>query len=237
MAKKTGWGPPSTLPTTYDAYIASLSPTLWWKAAEASGTVAADSSGNGHNGTYSSSGVTYGVTGPIPGDTAVSFDGATGCITSVYAPASGSAMSAIAWWKGLPTIWAPALFVTADSFSSGNGFMLLVGTLSGSSQLDFFVASPNLSDHPPNDSAWHMIGASKKTGGTFDGTNDMILCIDGVQVAGLYTGATFPVSGNHIQAGAPYGADSFYPGDCGQFAFWDGVGITPAQYAHAFSLA
>lgn len=38
--------------TPWDALVASLSPRLWLKFNEASGTTAADSSGNGFNGTY-----------------------------------------------------------------------------------------------------------------------------------------------------------------------------------------
>lgn len=38
--------------TPWDALVASLSPRLWLKFNETSGTVAADSSGNGFNGTY-----------------------------------------------------------------------------------------------------------------------------------------------------------------------------------------
>lgn len=53
--------------TSYNSLIASLNPALWLKLNEASGTVAADSSGHGFNGTYSSSGVTYGVTNTAAG--------------------------------------------------------------------------------------------------------------------------------------------------------------------------
>lgn len=57
----------TTAATSYNALIASLHPSLWLKLNESSGTVAADSSGNGFNGTYSSSGVTLGATNTAAG--------------------------------------------------------------------------------------------------------------------------------------------------------------------------
>ena len=44
---------------TYNSLISSLAPSLWLKLDETSGSTAVDSSGNGFNGTYSTSGVAY----------------------------------------------------------------------------------------------------------------------------------------------------------------------------------
>ncbi len=55
-------------------------PYAFYRLNESTGTTAADSSVNGLNGTYASSGVTYGVSGALPSDsdTSVQFDGQTG---------------------------------------------------------------------------------------------------------------------------------------------------------------
>ena len=50
--------------TDYDAAVLADSPVAFWKLDEASGTVAADSSGNGNTGTYQGA-VTLGETGPL----------------------------------------------------------------------------------------------------------------------------------------------------------------------------
>lgn len=63
-------------------------PVAYWRLGESSGTNAADSSGNGLNGTYTG-GVTLGQPGALVDDanTAVAFNGSTGYVT-VGAPAA-----------------------------------------------------------------------------------------------------------------------------------------------------
>lgn len=53
---------------TYESEVLSDSPYLYWRLGEASGTTAADDSGNGRSGTYVN-GPTLGVTGLLTGDT------------------------------------------------------------------------------------------------------------------------------------------------------------------------
>jgi hypothetical protein len=62
-----------------------------YEMAEASGTVLTDSSGAGHNGTITSSGVTYGAAGlTANSSSAETTNGSTGSMTSGYDPGSGS---------------------------------------------------------------------------------------------------------------------------------------------------
>lgn len=65
--------------TGYPAEVMADAPLGYWRLGEASGSVAADTSGNGHQGTYFG-GVTYGVTGAVDtsSDTAVTLDGTSG---------------------------------------------------------------------------------------------------------------------------------------------------------------
>ena len=46
---------------TYASTVLADSPVAYWRLSETSGTSAADSSGNSHGGTYTSTGVTYGA--------------------------------------------------------------------------------------------------------------------------------------------------------------------------------
>jgi hypothetical protein len=56
----------SGVANTYDNAVLALGPLAYWKLDETSGTTAVDSSGNGNNGTYSSTGVTLaGATVPL----------------------------------------------------------------------------------------------------------------------------------------------------------------------------
>lgn len=63
---------------SYESEVLADSPLVYWRLGEASGTTAADDSGNGHTATYKN-GPTLGVTGLLSGDpdTAVLFNGAS----------------------------------------------------------------------------------------------------------------------------------------------------------------
>jgi hypothetical protein len=215
--------------------------------AESSGLVAADSSGNGHTGAYAASGVTYGLTGPVPGDTAVAFDGVAGCITSSFTPVATSGFTVVAWFQGIPGNWAPVLVSTADTYHSGNGLNLLIGTLGGQCLLqgqgwNNGVQPPTPAIYLPTALAgWHMVtwkapvvvamGSSPCLSGemTFDG---VVLSVESSYATGRYT-----PSGNPLLIGAPYGMDSFADIITGQFLFFDGVILTDQQIANLYGSA
>ncbi|MGH9103700.1 MAG: LamG-like jellyroll fold domain-containing protein, partial [Acidimicrobiales bacterium] len=69
----------------YEAAVLADHPLAYWRLGESQASApAADSSGNGNTGTYSSSGVTLGAQGAIAGDanTAATFDGSSGGMTA-----------------------------------------------------------------------------------------------------------------------------------------------------------
>jgi YD repeat-containing protein len=73
--------PKTALATSaYETDVTSDTPWVYYRMGEGSGTTLNDSSGHGVNGSYSSSGVSYGLTGPITNDseTAAEFDGSSG---------------------------------------------------------------------------------------------------------------------------------------------------------------
>lgn len=87
---------------SYSAEVLADSPLVYWRLGEASGTSAADASGNGRTGTYSGT-YTQGVTGLLTGDsnTAVTL-GANGLVT-VADTTDLSAFTAEAWIKTTDT--------------------------------------------------------------------------------------------------------------------------------------
>src|SRR5262245_53081062 len=71
------------LGTGYQQAVSGLTPVGYWRLGEASGTAMADSSSNGLNGTYTSSGVNKGIMSPIAGETntAIFFNGGYGSVS------------------------------------------------------------------------------------------------------------------------------------------------------------
>ncbi len=86
-------------PAGYDAITMATGPTSYWPLNESSGPVATDYLHN-YNGTYNSSGVTYGVAGPV-GSTVVTLNGTAGNVVIPYSAAlnpSGS-FTAEGWFN------------------------------------------------------------------------------------------------------------------------------------------
>ena len=69
---------------TYSSTVMSNSPLSYYRLSEAGGPTAIDSSSQGNNGTYSSSGITYSVAGAVSGDSdhAISAAGSGGAVTA-----------------------------------------------------------------------------------------------------------------------------------------------------------
>ena len=90
----------STPQSTVEDITKSLKPTAWWELADPVGsTTAADSSGNGDNGTVEG-GVTFGQTGPFAPGTGASFDGSTGYVsTALNLSSAFTAVSLVGWVK------------------------------------------------------------------------------------------------------------------------------------------
>src|SRR5258708_3050726 len=120
--------------SAYSTLIINDSPFAYYRFGEASGTSAADTSGNGYTATISGSGITYSQVGAISGDpnTAFLFDGTAGKVTCP------GGVSAVGWgqitveaWVKLTsnsfghnaTIWATGTTPT----NSGDGFKFWIG--------------------------------------------------------------------------------------------------------------
>jgi hypothetical protein len=117
-------------PLHYSNEVMADNPIGYWRFSEAAGTAAADSSGNGNNGTYSG-GVTLGQPGlppAVPGDTAALFDGSSG---RVVVPNSASlnpasiTMEAKVRWDG-PTGEIQQRILEKESFAGTTQYGLSI---------------------------------------------------------------------------------------------------------------
>ena len=214
---------------------------FFWQLDEASGTRAADSSGNGLPATYSSSGVTYRSTaGPCGNDDqsrVITLDGSRGYIYGPRFTNAPTTLSEEVWFKtssttggklvglgnkqtGASTQYDRHLYMTDEG-------RLLFGTYSGGYQT---ITSPSTY----RDNQWHHAVATLSPTGTYKGTR---LYVDGKQVAAnaSYTDAE-PGTNLYVRVG--YDAISgswsgsptngFFKGSLADVALYPSA-LTPAQ--------
>jgi hypothetical protein len=163
---------------TYAATIGLDTPAIFWRLGEATGTTAADASGNTRNGTYTATGVIYSATGAPLNDsnTAVTLDGTTGAIeeaSGAGAPVGSSARSLEIWFK-TTTVTAQPLFNygTAGALSQFSvGLANTLVTINDGTETLSFTAANSLSD-----GAWHHLVV------TYDGATSMAVYADGAVV-------------------------------------------------------
>lgn len=128
--------------TTSDPYpqaVLADSPIAYYRLDEASGTTMCDASNSANNGTYNSSGITYGVTGALSSsaDTAVGGDGTpteVGQSTSDPAGLTGNhAYTLEAWFKS----------ATTSPPTNANTWLVGLGTTGGTGQAVVLSVNPN----------------------------------------------------------------------------------------------
>jgi len=100
---------------SYTVVILGDSPSIYYRFGESSGTAAVDSSGNGHEASYSTTGITFGGYGAIAGDPdpSVAFAGGTGIVqetSDAGVPLSDSSRSVECWFK---TMWPDSMWLAA----------------------------------------------------------------------------------------------------------------------------
>ncbi|MBT0770538.1 LamG domain-containing protein [Kineosporia sp. J2-2] len=86
----------TTSAPAYQAAVEADSPSLYWRLGQAAGPVAPDTSASLDGGTFAG-GVTHGQSGAVSGDTAVTFNGSTGYLSSEKPRSSPSTFSVEAW--------------------------------------------------------------------------------------------------------------------------------------------
>jgi hypothetical protein len=164
--------PPPTL--SWDDEVASLSPTVWWKLDELSGTTAADSSGNDHPGVY------------YPGSTGTWTLGEPSLIGSTSETCAAVTSNGYVEGEVDALDWAPISWVAVMKSAEGPGtsralggwamattpWMMAIGMLVGPTGL----VGVGMDDE---DNTWHPIasetnvmdGEAHLVGFTYDGTN------------------------------------------------------------------
>ena len=219
----------ATLLGTYDAQVANLSPSAWWKLSDAvSSTTALDSSGNGYTGTVTG-GVTFGQAGAISGnplDTAALFDGTTGYISSsISVPNVSTAVNA--WFNMPASSINGAVFNTQTSggFQIGvsNGYFGGVGNI-------LTLGLPFVSDISTGkvvSTGWHMATVS------LDGSGHESIYLDGVLV---FSYATAPRNGTALWGIGTDGGSLLWPSSIAQAAVFP-TALTAAQVLALYNSA
>lgn len=165
---------------------------------EASGTTANDATGNGNNGTYTSSGVTYGVANstvcPRDKKTVITLDGANGYITgAVSSSANPNVFSLEVWFKTSTAQGKLIGYGSNQTGNSGNYDRHLYIDSNGKLEFGVYPGSVKTIATPSavTDGAWHYAVATMSTAGMF-------LYLDGSQVA---SNTSVTTGENHNSAG------------------------------------
>jgi hypothetical protein len=224
----------TTIGGGYDGLISAGPPAVsaWWKLADPAGSAtAADSSGNGHTGTAAS--VTFGVPGPVKGDTAASFNGTSSGITTTYDPGPLTGFTIEAWVNllGVSGGTSPRIVANSHTDSDNKGFELMLHS-SGLPQLYLGngTSNTNISGATPIPATGWVYLA-----GTWNGTT-MILYVNGVPVASsAFTGpvAAGLAAGISIGYNATYSGD-YLAGEIGEVAVYPAA-LTAAQITARFN--
>ena len=139
---------PTGTGSTYESTVAADSPSAYWRLDDPSGSMAADTTGHGYDGTYNGS-VTLSQNGLIPSDPdpGVGFDG--GGSTYVSAPTipalQGDNTRSVEIWFKTTSGSQQAIFDSGGSCVSGQAF-------------DIFLTQPGLYGGPPHNTAGIDVG-------------------------------------------------------------------------------
>jgi hypothetical protein len=212
----------------YVSAVMADAPILYYRLNETSGTVAADSSGNGYNGTYGA-GVTHGGPALVAGDTSAAFPGGTASAATVVtsptsAPlargSSGGAFS-VELWTTVPASVSGSQMIWEQSFQSGAAPVPAYIALNGGSS-PYFTVQINangtaLAAYPPA-----VLGAPNHVVLTWD-TQTLTAYVNGVPASGGTGSAPLvnfssPYAGFTI--GGPVDAHTGLQGSVGEFAMY-----------------
>jgi galactose oxidase len=187
----------TTTPTPTNAYqtkVDATGPSAYWPLSDASGSVAADASGNGSTGVYSSTGVTYGVASPVEGagGTGVTL-AATGQVVSAHAVTTPTTYSEALWFKttsttggNLATFGSSANGTASNTAQDRSIYLTTAGNLAFGTWPQQVVTIQSPSTY--NNGQWHFVVATQ-------GTDGMHLYVDGQLVASNTTSGAQPYTG------------------------------------------
>lgn len=166
--------------TDYRSEVAADTPTVAWRLDELAGTVAADSSGNSHPGTYLN-GPTLGVTGLIPNGTAATFsNGADSHVVSVDDLYHPSPFTAGVAFEGLINVPLPSLFAPIVGFEVPE--QLDVNVFPADNETTLFFVSIVDATNPTQPGPQFLVLQPATTYhiiGQYDGTSQLVIYVNG----------------------------------------------------------
>lgn len=249
-------GPRSTFASfaEWDAWVLANTPTVYYRFDESSGNIT-DHSGNGHTGVANGT-ITYQVTGPLSGMTALTFDGSSGYLDNDGVTLPSSTAWTYSFW--LKTTYAPndvhmnhAIASYRQGVNDSTNFFAVLQENAGAfgSALDgclsFMGWGHNFAGGryggDINDGSWHLVHCVWTAANGTDATPYDIY-VDGVQVdsndinEGVNTqyispsvsnsGTNLYVGGADLSAGGT-GVDTFWPGSVAGFAAFESIPSSP----------
>ena len=238
-------------PSGYDAAVLALQPYAYYRLDETSGTVAVDSSGNGHNGTYhGTSGTHYllGQTSIVPGlASTAKFFAANAGAPKVTLPTVALGANGSTWTDFSISLWAkpdPSQLAQSSGFYEINEYYAGQYSPSGNSTSPYMGAYPTGNWYPSSGSGSFADGKAHFITETvhknITGSCDLSLYFDGVlTISAAGTGCT----GNQIFGGSnagiaarlsySYGAAGYF-GQIGGVALFTGA-LSATQVANLYN--
>lgn len=214
--------PPPPPGGAYSTEVMNDTPLVYWRLGESSGTTAADASGNGRSGTYTTP-LTLGAASLLGSDANTSVDFSGGYAQIAYNAA----------WMA-PAAWTVEFLFNADVLGAQHR-ILAARHASGAPSWDIGTEGGNLKFRFYNGASWVAIvyavtiGTTYHVAATWDGTTRRLF-VDGterVNAAGGFAASTAPLTAGNLGSafgGAAYGHD----GRLDEFAYY-GTALTAAR--------
>jgi hyaluronoglucosaminidase len=217
---------------TFSAVLKNLGPAIYGRHNEASGTTLTDYSGNGHNGTYSGTGITLGATSLIPSepnDTAATYaSGGIGTVPYASWLDASTALSLYAVIKttstGIDAILdrddGSSLRVYQFRLNNGALEFVKIGGTGG-------VVTSTSPASTYKDGVAHHVGA------TYDGAN-IRLYVDGVKVQTTAAAGNLGTAAKSLNTGVNAGSFNQFVGTFDDWAVFNTV-LADADYASLYA--
>ena len=225
------------LPAPLDAYGAAVygsNPDLYWRLDESTGTTAVDASSSGNDGTYRS-GVTLGQPGAIAGtsDTAASFDGVSGLLSSNASIQGPTTYTESLWFKTTTTNGGKLIgFGNAATGLSSNYDRHVYMETSGQLTFGTWTGQANTTTSPAsyNDGQWHYMVATQSSDG-------MKLYVDGALVGtNAQTAAQSYVGYWRVGSDTTWGPQPYFAGTIDEVAVYNTVALPPQTIENLYTL-
>ena len=224
----------SNLGLTYVETVLQDKPVAFWQLNETSGTVAADSSGNGYNGTYEGGFTLAALANPSGiGGSGVKFNGSTGYVLTPLPTTAIASVTLEAWinFDGLSSASGPFLQLGA---ANEGGYGVGVGssaayTQAGTELMGLYSTKTwNPSGALIPTSGWHLCHM------VITATGTSIFYIDGEQVGTNSNSSVLAPSGNGYLAQAYGGGsgDNFFGGALSNVAIYNSILSAARILAH-----